>query len=205
MATTPVIPKTLSFDDYISQYPDDGQQYELIAGKLVAMMRPKGKHEEIGGFIAFELGSEIRRLQLPYFIPNTAAIKPKRQDTAYIPDIIVLDREKLVNDPYWDKASSISLGESAKLVIEIVSSNWRDDYLEKFDDYEALAIEEYWIIDYLARGSARYIGTPKEATISIYQLVNGEYKVSLFKNNERLISRVFPQLTLTANQVFQAQ
>jgi Uma2 family endonuclease len=205
MTTTSVLSQTLTFDDYISQYPEDGQQYQLIGGKLIAMMRPKGKHEEIGGFISGTLFVEINRLQLPYFIPNTAAVKPKRQHTAYIPDIIVLDREKLVNDPYWDKASSISLGESAKLVIEIVSSNWRDDYLEKFDDYEALGIGEYWIIDYLAKGSARYIGTPKQATISIYQLVDGEYKVSSFKNNDHLISGVFPELTLTANQVFQAQ
>ncbi len=204
MTTTQTIPKLLSFDDYINDYPDDGKRYQLIEGKLVEMMRPIGKHEEIGGFIALELGLEIRRLQLPYFIPNTAAIKAKRANTGYIPDLIILDRENLVNDPYWEKASSISLGTSAKLVIEIVSSNWRDDYLKKFDDYEALGIEEYWIIDYLAQGSARYIGTPKEPTISIYQLIDGEYNPSLFKGEELLISRVFPELVLTANQVFQA-
>ncbi|MGB5592827.1 MAG: Uma2 family endonuclease [Crocosphaera sp.] len=204
MTTTQRIPKLLSFDDYINDYPEDGKQYQLIDGKLVEIMRPIGKHEEIGGFVSFELGLEIRRLQLPYFIPNTAAIKAKRPNTGYIPDLIVLDRETLVNDPYWEKTSSISLGISAKLVIEIVSSNWRDDYLKKFDDYETLEIEEYWIIDYLAKGSARYIGTPKEATISIYQLIDGEYHVSLFKGEQQLISRVFPELVLTANQGFQA-
>ncbi|MGK7880911.1 MAG: Uma2 family endonuclease [Crocosphaera sp.] len=204
MTTTQTIPKLLNFDDYINDYPEDGKQYQLIEGKLVEMMRPIGKHEEIGGFIALELGLEIRRLQLPYFIPNTAAIKAKRANTGYIPDLIILDRENLVNDPYWEKASSISLGTSAKLVIEIVSSNWRDDYLKKFDDYEALGMEEYWIIDYLAKGSARYIGKPKEPTISIYQLIDGEYYPSLFKGENRLISRVFPELVLTANQVFQA-
>jgi Uma2 family endonuclease len=204
MTTTQTISKLLSFDDYISDHPDDGKQYELIAGKLVEMMRPIGKHEEIGGFIAFELGLEIRRLHLPYFIPNTAAIKPNRPNTGYVPDIIVLDRENLVNDPYWEKASSISLGTSAKLVIEIVSSNWRDDYLKKFDDYEALEIEEYWIIDYLAKGSVRYIGTPKEPTISIYQLIDGEYQVNLFKGEQQIISSIFPELVLTANQIFQA-
>jgi Uma2 family endonuclease len=203
MTTTQTIPKLLTFDDYISDYPEDGQKYQLIEGKLVEMMRPIGKHEEIGGFIAGTLFVEINRLQLPYFIPNTAAIKAKRPNTGYVPDLIVLDRETLVNDPYWEKASSISLGTSAKLVIEIVSSNWRDDYLKKFDDYEALGIEEYWIIDYLAQGSARYIGTPKEPTISIYHLSDGEYQVSLFKGKERLISRIFPELVLTANQIFQ--
>jgi Uma2 family endonuclease len=201
---TQTIPKLLDFDDYIGQYTDDGKQYELIEGKLIEVMRPIGKHEEIGGFVSGLLFVEINRLQLPYFIPNTSAVKPKRLNTAYIPDIIVLDREALVNDPYWETASSISLGKSAKLVIEIVSSNWRDDYLRKFDDYEELGIEEYWIIDYLAKGSARYIGTPKEPTISIYQLVDGEYQVSLSKKDEPLISRIFPELILTANQVFQA-
>ncbi|MEA5510202.1 Uma2 family endonuclease [Crocosphaera sp. UHCC 0190] len=205
MTTTQSIPKLLSFDDYINDYPDDGKQYQLIEGKLVEMMRPIGKHEEIGGFISFELGLEIRRLQLPYFIPNTAAIKPNRPNTGYVPDIIVLDREKLVNDTYWEKASSISLGISAKLVIEIVSSNWRDDYLKKFDDYEELGIKEYWIIDYLAKGSARYIGSPKEPTISIYQLINGEYQVSLFKREENISSLIFPELLLTAKQIFQAE
>ena len=117
MTTTQTIPKLLSFDDYINDYPEDSKQYQLIEGKLVEMMRPIGKHEEIGGLIAFELGLEIRRLQLPYFIPNTAAIKAKRANTGYIPDLIVLDRENLVNEPYWEKASSISLGTSAKLVI----------------------------------------------------------------------------------------
>jgi Uma2 family endonuclease len=205
MTTTQAIAKLLTFDDYISQYPDDGKRYQLIEGELVEMMRPIGKHEEIGGFLAGTLFVEINRLKLPYFVPNTAAIKPKRPNTGYIPDLIVLGRGNLVNDPYWEKASSISLGASAKLVIEIVSSNWRDDYLRKFDDYEALGIEEYWIIDYLARGSARYIGTPKEPTISIYHLVDGEYQVSLFKGEETIKSQIFPELRLTPAQIFQGK
>jgi len=196
-------PKLLSFDDYIEQYPEDGKKYELMGGKLVEIKRPIGKHEEIGGFIFGELGMEIRRLKLPYIIPNSAAVKPKRVKTAYLPDLIVLDKTNLVNDPYWEKSSSISLGNSAKLVIEIVSTNWRDDYLKKIDDYESLGIAEFWIIDYLALGSARFIGTPKEPTISICQLIDGEYQVTLFKGENRLISNIFPELKLTANQIFQ--
>ncbi|MGK7943859.1 MAG: Uma2 family endonuclease [Microcystaceae cyanobacterium] len=207
MTTTQAIAKPLTFDDYISQYPDadDGKRYELIEGEFVEMMRPIGRHAEIGGFVALELVLEIRRLNLPYFVPNNAAIKPICTNTAYVPDLIILDRENLVKDPYWEKASSISLGDSAKLVIEIVSSNWRDDYLKKFDDYEALGIAEYWIIDYLARGSARYLGTPKEPTISIYNLLEGEYQVSLFKGQETIKSTVFPELQLTAAQIFQGK
>ncbi len=196
-------PKLLSFDEYIEQYPEDGKKYELRDGKLVEMKRPIGKHEEIGGFLFGELAMEIRRLKLPYIIPNSAAVKPNRIKTAYLPDLIVLDKTNLVNDPYWEKSSSISLGNSAQLVIEIVSTNWRDDYVKKFDDYESLGIAEFWIIDYLALGSARFIGTPKEPTISICQLIDGEYQVTLFKGENRLISNIFSELNLTANQIFQ--
>lgn len=30
-----------------------------------------------------------------------------------------------------------------------VESYWQDDYLTKLRDYEALGIQEYWIVDYL--------------------------------------------------------
>jgi len=110
MTTTQTIPQLLTFDDYINQYPDDGQQYELIAGKLLAMMRPIGKHEEIGGFVSGTLFLEINRQQLPYFIPNTAAVKPLRPHTGYLPDIIVLDRENrsLLGNRFLNFSGNIS-------------------------------------------------------------------------------------------------
>jgi Uma2 family endonuclease len=71
----------------------------------------------------------------------------------------------------WKKRSTIIQGLTVKLAIEVVSTNWQDDYLMKLGEYEKLGIEEYWIIDYLGLGGRRYIGTPKQPTISIYRLV----------------------------------
>lgn len=73
-------------------------------------------------------------------------------------------------------------------MVEIVSSNWRDDYLTKVRDYEEIGINEYWIVDYLANGGRRYIGNPKQPTISIYSLVNGEYQVTQFIQNDLIVS-----------------
>jgi len=53
-------------------------------------------------------------------------------------------------------------------------------------------------------GGRRFIGNPKQPTISVYQLVDGEYEVSLFRGNDRIESPTFPELNLTAQQVFQA-
>ncbi|MEA5451369.1 Uma2 family endonuclease [Leptolyngbya sp. CCNP1308] len=96
------------------------------------------------------------------------------------------------------------MGASARLVIEVVSTNWQDDYLLKLGDYKRLGIQEYWVIDYLGLGGRLYIGYPKRPTLSIYRLVDGEYDVARFTDNEPIVSPAFPELTMTAAQVFKA-
>jgi Uma2 family endonuclease len=198
-----VLPKLLSFEEFLKWYPEDGRRYELIEGEIVEM-RPVGQHELIASFIDAELTLEIRRLQLPYFSSRNTLVKPNRPGSADLPDVIVLDREALGVDPYWEQFSTISVGSSARLVVEVVSTNWQDDYLRKLADYEMLGIPEYWIVDYLGLGATRYIGKPKQPTISVYQLVEGEYQIRQFRRGEQVISAMFPDLALTTARVFQA-
>jgi Uma2 family endonuclease len=123
-------------------------------------------------------------------------------ESGYEPDVIVLNSETIDNDLRWQKESTITQGKSAKLVVEITSTNWSDDYALKLEDYEALGIEEYWICDYLGLGGRRYIGIPKQPTFSVYRLNPlGEYQVQQFRGDESIISGVFPELQLTLNQI----
>ena len=78
---------------------------------------------------------------------------------------MVLDDNAMENEPIWNKHSTITQGTSIKLAIEVVSTNWQDDYLMKLGEYEKLGINEYWIVDYLGLGGRRYIGDPKQPTI----------------------------------------
>ncbi|MGK7898768.1 MAG: Uma2 family endonuclease, partial [Xenococcus sp. (in: cyanobacteria)] len=93
-------------------------------------------------------------------------------------------------------------GSSIKLVVEVVSTNWQNDYARKFEDYAVLGITEYWIVDYLGVGGREYLGKPKQPTITICTLDNDEYQRQLFRGNDVLVSSVFPQLQLTAAEVF---
>ncbi len=80
--------------------------------------------------------------------------------------------------------------------------NWEDDYIDKLDEYQRLGISEYWIVDYLALGSRNYLGNPKEPTVFVYLLdENRVYQMTAYRGTERIISRTFPQLALTAQQV----
>ncbi|HIK39765.1 Uma2 family endonuclease [Thermoleptolyngbya sp. M55_K2018_002] len=194
----------ITFDEFIEWLPESSEsRYELRRGKIIEMPKPRGKHSEVAGFAIKKLNQAIDAAHLPYFIPKECIVK-LADDTGYEPDVIVLDRTQLLDEPRWERESIITLGKSIKLVIEVVSTNWDDDYIYKLGDYQALGVQEYWIVDYLGLGGRLYIGNPKRPTVSIYDLVEAEYEVSQFRGSDRLVSPLFGELDLTANQLFAA-
>jgi Uma2 family endonuclease len=195
--------KSVNFEEFV-QWKPEGKYYELHNGVIIEMNQPAGKHEWIIIFLNRKINSESTRLDLPYGIAKTVLVKPPENQSAYSPDVLLVNPDNFKNEPLWEKESTLIQGVSIPLVIEVVSSNWRVDYLTKAKDYEEIGIPEYWIVDYLALGGTPYIGNPKQPTISIYDLINGEYQVRQFRENETIVSPTFPELTLTANQIFQA-
>ncbi|MBE9258400.1 Uma2 family endonuclease [Dolichospermum sp. LEGE 00246] len=197
--------KVTTFEEFVAGLPENsGVRYELHNGNIIEMAQPIGDHEEVKGFLGVEIPFEIKRLGLPYGIPNQVIVRPEDKDSGYFPDVLVLNRQNLANEKLWKKQSIISNGASIPLVIEVVSTNWRDDYHLKYADYEEMGIPEYWIVDYAALGGRNFIGNPKQPTISVCNLVDEEYQISKFRDHERIISQTFPELDLTANQIFQA-
>jgi Uma2 family endonuclease len=195
------IPQLTTFDEFIAWYPKDGR-YELINGR-VCEVKPTGPHEQVGGYLNRRLSVEIDRLELPYFIPKSCTVKPFSEQAGYLPDVVLVDQTKLVDEPRWQQESTLIRGVSMPLVVEVVSTNWRDDYQRKAADYEEMGIPEFWIVDYLGLGGRRYIGTPKQPTFSVYQWVDGEYQATLFRGEERILSPTFPELALTLAQILQ--
>jgi Uma2 family endonuclease len=176
--------------------------YELRRGVILEMPKPRGKHSLVGGEIAKRLNYAIDAAEQPYLIPIECLIKID-DDTAYEPDVIILDRAALLTEPRWERASTVEQAASIKLVIEVVSSNWQDDYEVKMAAYEGLGIPEYWMIDYAGLGGIRHIGKPKQPTLTIATLVEGEYEITMFRGDERVVSLTFPDLNLRAEQVMQ--
>jgi Uma2 family endonuclease len=202
---TQALPRLVNFEEFVEWLPENSAvRYELHNGDIVEMAQPVGEHEEVTGFLTIKISAQIDRLGLPYGIPRQVIVRPPEKDSGYCPDILVLNRANLVNETLWQKQSIISLGASIPLAIEVVSTNWRDDYYLKYADYEEMGIPEYWIVDYAALGGRNFIGNPKQPTISVCNLVDGEYQVLKFRDNDRIVSQVFPDLNLTANQIFGA-
>ncbi|MFN7639322.1 MAG: Uma2 family endonuclease, partial [Pseudanabaena sp.] len=67
---------------------------------------------------------------------------------------------------------------------------------------ERMGIPEYWIVDYLATGSREFLGNPKIPTVFVNLLdENGKYQTNKFTGDDKIISRTFPELDLTAAQI----
>ncbi len=195
-------PKFITVDEFITNY-GDSDCYELIDGELTEM-EPTGPHEQVSGFLGRKLNVEIDRLDLPYLIPPRCLIKLLGTATAFRPDVLVLDQTRLINEPLWQQEPVITSGSSIKLIAEVVSTNWQNDYARKVEDYAILGVPEYWIVDYLGIGGREYIGKPKQPTVTICTLREDEYQKQLFQNDDLLISSIFPDLQLTAQQIFAA-
>ena len=198
MTYTPV--KPLTFEQFLIEYGDN-TRYELIDGEL-RDMEPTGPHEEVAGNIAGRIYTEIIHNSLNWLIPKNCLIKPLAGSaTALRPDVIVLDKAKLNQEPLWQKEPIICNGNTIKLVAEVVSTNWQDDYARKIEEYAFLEIPEYWIVDFRALGGIQFIGNPKQPTLTICQLINGVYQQEKYRLGDSVFSPLFPDLNLKLDDI----
>lgn len=198
------IENTYTFDEFIDflQTQPENVRYELYDGEIIQMPLATGKHEEIIIFLSKILTIECYRLNLDYGVTNNTLVKPENIQSGYFPDVLLLNSSNLTNEPRWEKESIISKSESIILVIEVVSTNWRDDYYKKLADYEEMGIQEYWIVDYCAYGHKEFTGKPKQPTLTIHFLEEDEYTAKRFRGNDRVESPTFPELKITAQEIF---
>ncbi|MDJ1179570.1 Uma2 family endonuclease [Roseofilum sp. BLCC_M91] len=192
--------KLLNFEEFITQYGDN-TRYELIDGEL-RDMEPTGTHEAVAGSIAGRIYVEIFRSHLNWLIPKTGLIKPLyAKATALRPDVIVLDRDELSKEPLWEKEPVICNGSTVRLVAEVVSTNWQDDYARKVEEYAFLKIPEYWIVDFRGLGGLQFIGNPKQPTLTICHLVNGVYEQQQYRLGDSIRSYLLPELQLKLDDI----
>lgn len=178
-------------------YSDGGDtRYELVAGELVPMALPTGRHVQIQKFLSQVFEAEIARQQLPWTtIQGGLGIQSPRGNrwaTVRIPDGVVLPLEQ------WQEMGSrealIRLEEPPLLlVVEVVSESSRAaDYRAKQAEYCVLGIGEYWVVD------------PLEEKVSLLLLHEGWYDVLELKGSDPVSSKVFPKLELQAGEILAA-
>jgi Uma2 family endonuclease len=194
-AITPV----LSFDRFVDF--DDGNElneYELVNGRLVIMPEPSDWHEEILEFLSFMFELQYRRSQLNYSIRKRNALLIEASKGRR-PDVAVIDR------PATRRADrQPGIRTTPHLIVEIASSNWSTDLVDKQEEYEALGVLEYWIVDYRGQIPAKYCQRGKGQKVIRLRLENGVYQKAEYIEGEIVPCKIFPDLKLTVEQILAA-
>jgi Uma2 family endonuclease len=189
-----------TFEQFITQLPDEEGRYEWVNGQIMRIL-PTRKHETLAELITDIFKDEVKHSKLNYWVSGRIVIKTETnagKEQGRYPDVTVVD--KALWSAYPTAYSALS--NPPQLVVEVVSTNWEDDYVDKLEEYQRLGIPEYWIVDYLAVASRSYLGNPKEPTIFICILTeNGTYQINKHKGSDRLISPTFAQLVITVEQI----
>lgn len=183
--------------------PEEGI-YEWVDGAIVRKQASRG-HDIVADGIAAVFRDEVKRLDLPYRVSGRAVVRTigaTGREQGRQPDVSVVD--KAVWDS--DRSAPTAFIEPIPLAVEVISSNWEDDYIDKLEEYQRLGIPEYWIVDSLALGSRALLGNPKRPTVFVYRLSEaGIYQPRAFTGSEPILSFTFPQLQLTAEQVLEPE
>ncbi len=198
--------QTYSVTEFLKLDLPEGREYELINGVITPMAEPSGQHENLRSELLVELRVESRRNQLDLLVHPKPVLELGIRDMRK-PDLIAVNREA------WNRQTQTEavLQEPPEVVIEIVSTNWEEEYRNKPLWYAAFGVAEIWIIDPLfsvARYPNRKNPKIQEPTISIGQLVTStsilverEYVFKSFTGAEQIESRFFPELALTVEQI----
>jgi Uma2 family endonuclease len=197
----------MSLEEFLVWDGGSDRLYELIEGVPMPICDPTADHEDVADMICDLLKAYCSSQQLPYVPKRSKLVAVGAHDskvTARRADIVVFDRA------VWDGMKGLSSSAMAydppPLVIEVVSTNWRDDYLTKLAEYESIGVREYWIVDYAGLGGVRYLGRPKRPMLSIYAMDTEETEYrepQRFWKDEKIISSVLTGLSVTADQILE--
>ena len=188
----------LTYEKFVSLRLTDGR-YEFINRDVVKVVNTR-QHEDVVAFAYKKFDQEIDRLNLDLVVRQNVSIRTVANSDrqSRVPDLSVIDRD------FWkaNPADYSPLQKPIQLAVEVISTNWDDDYIDKFSEYQSLGIPEYWIVDYLAIASRSFLGNPKLETVFVNLLdENGKYQTTKFTGDDKIISRTFPELDLTAAQI----
>ncbi|HEY9701893.1 MAG TPA: Uma2 family endonuclease [Allocoleopsis sp.] len=182
--------KYLTFEEYRFYQSNDDILYELFRGQLIAMPTPTALHANICNYLVYQLREHFAEQNINLIATTTVGVRTE-ENSSRIPDVVVGSENLWAEIVKRKGAGVFDLGETPALVIEVTSTNWRDDYIRKRAEYDLIDIPEYWIIN------------PEKKVIFVLSKPDNEheYKSREFKPGEQMISVQFHDLILSVDTV----
>ena len=183
-------PRQFTFEEYCAYDDGTDNRYELVQGYLRLMTSPAGLHILICEFLVHIFNQVFAASQSPLCAAKDVGVRTG-QNSSRIVDVCVNGEDRWQEIAQPGKVGIFLLAQTPLLVVEVTSSNEKEDYEAKYQEYAAIGIPEYWIVS-RKREHVR-VCTPS--------FLGGAYVYREFVKGERILSKVLPQLTLTVDEV----
>lgn len=157
----------MSYEEYVA-WAGEAVQAEWVNGEVVVQMPPKLRHQEVVAFLMSFLDLFTRLFRLGTLLAAPFEMRATPDGPAREPDLLFVAQE------HRDRLTEHRLSGPADLVIEIISDDSvARDRTDKFYEYQAAGIREYWLIDprpgrertdfYVLDAHGRYRAVPLDA------------------------------------------
>ncbi len=181
----------LTFQEYLEYEGEPDVLYELFRGQLIPMSAAMHLHTNICKFLIYKLQRYFADQNLDLVANSLATGVRTEENSSRIPDVVVCSQAVWAQVLHRDGAGVLDFAEKPILVVEVTSSNARDDYVIKRSEYEIAEIPEYWIVD------------PKNKRVRVFanpSRVEG-YSFVDFTAKQSIISGQFEQLVLSVKEL----
>ena len=131
----------MTFEEYLA-CNTEATMSEWVDGEVITMSPVSTRHQVISGFLFTLLNLFVEKQGLGTMLSAPAVIRLPNKRRGREPDLffVTKDRAQLIKKNYLDGA--------ADLIVEIISpESVGRDRGEKFVEYEAAGVPEYWLID----------------------------------------------------------
>jgi Uma2 family endonuclease len=140
----------MSYEDFLRTYMN-GERLEWVNGEVVPMPPISGGHNESGNSLIRWVGEWVEEFELGKVRTDPFQMKTGPDLPGRAPDLLFVANRNL------KRLHDTHLEGPADLVVEIISPSTKTiDRVEKFAEYEAGGVREYWIIDPAARVAEFY-------------------------------------------------
>jgi Uma2 family endonuclease len=168
----------MSFQNYLTQY--DGQYAEWLVDRVEVHVANNVPHQVLLGFLHTILSLYLGFRPIGKVLLAGVAMFIDEDTPARQPDLLIIFNENL------ERVQENHLHGPADIAVEIISpESSKRDRGDKFDEYEAAGVREYWLFD------------PVRQEARIYALnAEGHYNPVSLDEEGRLVSTLLPGFAL---------